>query len=108
MNWNMWNKEGIIMLTAQNRARLRGLATNLKDLVFIGKEGVTDNVINQIEDNLYAHELIKIKVQKSVIDEIKEISADIENRCGAEVVSIIGSKILLYRYTNKKGFKHLI
>ena len=33
------------MLTAQNRAKLRSLATNLKDLVFIGKEGLTDNVI---------------------------------------------------------------
>lgn len=96
------------MLTAQNRANLRSLATNLKDLVFIGKEGLTDNVINQIEDNLYAHELIKIKVQKSVVYDIKEISLDIEEKCGAEVVSIIGSKILLYRYTNKPGFKHLI
>lgn len=96
------------MLTAQERATLRSLATNLKDLVFIGKEGLTDNVINQIEDNLYAHELIKIKVQKSVIEEIKELSTLIAEKCDAEVVSIIGSKILLYRYTNKPKFKHLL
>lgn len=96
------------MLTAQNRATLRGISANLKDLVFIGKEGLTDNVINQIEDNLYAHELIKIKVQKSVLDEIKDMAKEIEEKCNAEVVSIIGSKILLYRYTNKPKFRHLI
>lgn len=96
------------MLTPQNRSTLRSIATNLKDLVFIGKDGLTDNVINQIEDNLYAHELIKIKVQKSVIEDINEMASDIEKKCDAEVVSIIGSKILLYRYTNKPKFKHLI
>lgn len=96
------------MLTAQDRETLRSIATNLKDLVFIGKEGLTDNVINQIEDNLYAHELIKIKVQKSVIEDIAEMAKEIEEKCDAEVVSIIGSKILLYRFTNKPKFKHLI
>lgn len=96
------------MLTAQDRATLRSIATNLKDLVFIGKEGLTDNVINQIEDNLYAHELIKIKVQKSVIEDIAEMAKEIEEKCDAEIVGIIGSKILLYRFTNKPKFKHLI
>ena len=96
------------MLTAQERAKLRSIATNLKDLVFIGKEGLSDNVINQIEDNLYAHELIKIKVQKSVIEDIKDLAKDIEDKCDSEVVSIIGSKILVYRYTNKEKFRHLL
>lgn len=96
------------MLTPQNRSTLKSIATNLKDLVFIGKDGLTDNVINQIDDNLCAHELIKIKVQKSIIEDINEMASDIAKKCDAEVVSIIGSKILLYRYTNKPKFKHLI
>ena len=83
------------MLTAQNRAVLKGIATNLKDLVFVGKEGVTDNVITQVNDNLFAHELIKIKVQRSVNDEIKQIANTLAEKCDADVVSIIGSKILL-------------
>ena len=43
------------MMTPQERAKLRSLANNLKDLVFIGKEGLTENVIAQINDNLYAY-----------------------------------------------------
>lgn len=96
------------MLTAQNRALLKSIATNLKDLVFVGKEGVTDNVIAQINDNLFAHELIKIKVQKSVVDDIKDIADEIAEKCDAEVVSVIGSKILLYKLTSKPKFKHLL
>ena len=96
------------MLTAQNRAKLRSLATNLKDLVYIGKEGLSENVMIQINDNLYAHELIKVKVQKSVIEEIKELSNEIETKCDCEVVSIIGSKILLYKLSNKPKITHLL
>ena len=96
------------MLTAQNRARLRSLATNLRDLVFIGKEGLTDNVIVQINDNLYAHELIKIKVQKSVVDEIKMLAAEIEEKCSCEVVATIGSKILVYKVSDKPKIIHLL
>ena len=96
------------MLTAQNRALLKSIATNLKDLVFIGKEGLTDNVIKQINDNLFAHELIKIKVQKSIVDEISELAKDIEQHCDAEIVCIIGSKILVYKYSTKPKIKHLL
>lgn len=96
------------MLTTQNRAKLKSIATNLKDLVFIGKDGLTDNVIDQINDNLFAHELIKIKVQRSVSDEIKNLALEIEEKCEAEVVSIIGNKILVYKYTDKPKFNHLI
>ena len=96
------------MLTTQNRAKLKSIATNLKDLVFIGKDGLTDNVIDQINDNLFAHELIKIKVQRSVSDEITSLALEIEEKCEAEVVSIIGNKILVYKYTDKPKFNHLI
>ena len=96
------------MLTAQSRAMLKSIATNLKDLVFIGKDGLTDNVIKQINDNLYAHELIKIKVQKSVIDDISELAKSIEEKCDAEVVSTIGSKILVYKFSSKPKIKHLL
>ncbi len=96
------------MLSAQNRAKLRSLATNLKDLVFIGKDGLTDNVIDQINDNLFAHELIKIKVQKCVLKDIDELANTIAKKCDCEIVSIIGSKILIYKFTTKPKFNHLI
>ena len=52
------------MLTPQQRAKLRSLASTQKDLLYIGQNNITDNLIEQIKLGLYAHELIKIKVQK--------------------------------------------
>ena len=54
------------MMTAQERAKLRSLSNSLRDLVYLGKDGLTENVIVQINDNLYAHELIKIKAQRNI------------------------------------------
>ena len=96
------------MLTAQERAKLRSLSTMLKDLVFVGKEGVTDNVVNQINDNLYAHELIKIKVNKNANSTLEEIADDICDKCDCELVSTIGSKVLVYKPTTKPKFAHLL
>ena len=96
------------MLNAQQRAKLRSLGSNLKDLVFVGKEGVTDNVIAQIEDNLYAHELIKVKVQKTASDDIKVIANELCEKGECELVSVIGSKILLFKPTLKPKFNHLL
>ena len=52
------------MITKQQRTQLRSLAQNLPDLVYIGKGDITDNVVKQVNDNLYAHEIIKIKESK--------------------------------------------
>ena len=96
------------MLNAQQRAKLRSLGASLKDLVFVGKEGVTDNVIAQVDDNLFAHELIKVKVQKTAPDDIKIIANEICEKSDCELVSVIGSKILLFKPTEKAKFIHLL
>ena len=96
------------MLNAQQRAKLRSLGSNLKDLVFVGKEGVTENVVAQIEDNLYAHELIKVKVQKTAPSDIKDIANELCEKGECELVSVIGSKILLFKPTLKPKFNHLL
>ena len=96
------------MISTKERATLRSFANNLPDLVFVGKDGVTDNVIKQVVDNLTAHELIKIKVQKSVNDDIKAFANEIEERCKGEVVAIMGNKIIVYKVTEKPKFEHLL
>ena len=53
------------MITKQQRTALRSLAQELPDLVYIGKGDITPNVVKQVNDNLFAHEIIKIKVQDS-------------------------------------------
>lgn len=96
------------MITTKERAKLRGFANNIPDLVFVGKEGVNENVIKQVNDNLIAHELIKIKVQSNSSLTPKEVCNILVSETQAEPVSVVGGKIVLYKLTNKNGFKHYL
>lgn len=96
------------MISTKERALLKSKSHELKDNVYVGKEGVTDNVIKQIEDNLYAHEMVKIKVQQTSDASAKEIAESMADRVGADIVGVVGSKIILYKHTDKLGFRHYL
>ena len=95
------------MITKQQRTALRSLAQELPDLVYIGKGDITPNVIKQVNDNLFAHELIKIKVQDNASMSLDEIAKQLEEVCGCETVCTIGSKIVLYKASKKPTNKSL-
>ena len=96
------------MITTKERATLRSFSNNIPDLVYVGKDGVTDNVVKQVEDNLLAHELIKIKVQPNCSMTSREVRNQLVETTNAEPISVVGGKIVLYKYTSKKGFKHYL
>ncbi len=96
------------MLTPQDRAKLKGIASTQKDLCYIGQNNLTDNVVEQIRLNLFAHELIKIKVQKGAENTTLELAEMLCEKLDCETVAVIGSKILLYKETTKPNFKHLL
>ena len=95
------------MITKQQRTALRSLAQELPDLVYIGKGDITPNVVKQVNDNLFAHEIIKIKVQDSASLSLNEIAAELEKTTGCETVCTIGSKIVLYKASKKPTNKSL-
>ena len=90
------------MLTGKQRSYLKTLANGLEDLMQIGKGGVTENVIKQINDALEARELIKIKVLNNSMLEAKEIANEISEAVRAEYVQSIGNKFVLYRESKEK------
>lgn len=95
------------MLTKEQRIRLRSYAQKLPDLVQVGKEDIDDNLIKQINDNLSAYELIKVKVNNNSILSPVEIGEELEEICKCEIVTIIGSKVVLYKKSHKKTDKKL-
>lgn len=85
------------MITSKQRAVLRGLANPVPTIFQIGKGGVNDNLIKQLDDALEARELIKIHILETAFldprDTLNELCAEL----GAEPVQAIGSKIVMYR-----------
>lgn len=95
-------------MTTKERAKLRSIAMTLQPTTHIGKNGVTDEVITQVEEQLQAHELIKINVLKNSDFTAKEIAEGLAESAGAEVVQVLGNKITLYKVSTKDGIKHLL
>ena len=75
-------------LTSKQRAQLRGMAAGIDTIVHVGKDGIGDNLVKQMNDALEARELIKGRVL-------------VKARC--EVVQVIGSKFVLYRMQHDKS-----
>jgi RNA-binding protein len=89
-------------LTQSQRRHLKGLAHHLKPVVMIGQHGLTDNVINEIEIALDAHELIKVRVSGADRDDRKAMQETIGNRCNAELVQSIGHIAVFFRRNSEK------
>lgn len=84
-------------MTSKQRAYLKGLAMNLDPIYQVGKASVTPEFIEGIRETLEKRELIKISVLKNCADDPKELAVLIAERSGAQVVQVIGKKIVLYK-----------
>ena len=83
-------------LTGAQRKHLRGLAHALKPLVQIGKQGLTEAAIRQVDEALNDHELIKVQAAVPRAEK-REVAARLASELDAEVAGQIGHVIILYR-----------
>lgn len=85
-------------MTSKERAKLRAEANGLDPIFQIGKEGVTDAVIAQIEDTFNTRELFKIKVHlESTPESPKEIAQKLAEATGCDIIQVIGGTIVVFR-----------
>lgn len=85
-------------MTSKERAYWRGQANGLEPIIQIGKEGITDNLVTQIDDTLDNRELIKIRVHlETAPDAPKQFANELSGKLGADVIQVIGGVIVLYR-----------
>ena len=89
-------------LTSKRRAYLRKKAHDLDALVRIGKEGVTDNLIQSILDAIESRELIKVKILQNCEEDKMQIMEELSQCKEFEVVGIIGRTIILFKENKDK------
>lgn len=85
------------MLTSKQRAVLKSMANSIEPIIFVGKGGITDNVIMQAEEALTARELIKGTVQQTAPVSAAEALETIAQKTGADPVQSSGRKFVLFR-----------
>lgn len=95
-------------LTSKQRAQLRGLANGLDTIVQIGKDGLGENLIQQVNEALEARELIKCRVLENSMLTAREACQDLAKLTRSEPVQVIGTKFVLYRESHKKDKKDKI
>lgn len=89
------------MLTSKERAELRAQANALETTLMVGKDGVTENVIAEADKLLTARELVKGKVLESAFMTAREASDAICEATGADGVSCVGNKFVIWRFSEK-------
>lgn len=88
-------------MTSKQRAYLRGLANSIDPIFQIGKSGLSENLLKQLDDALEARELIKINVLENSGEDVKSIGNTIADSINAVCVQTVGNKITLYRARKK-------
>lgn len=89
-------------MTGKERAEKRADANALEPLFQIGKGGVTEAVVSQLEDVFHTHELVKLKVHlESCPLPPRAVAESLAEKSGCDVIQVIGGVIVLYRYNKK-------
>ncbi len=84
------------MLTGKQKACLRRLAHPMNPVFQIGKDGINDNMMKEINNYLHKHELMKVNVLNNCLEDISDIAV-IFQLAGIEVVQTIGHIVVLYK-----------
>ena len=94
-------------LTGKQVRQLRSLAHHLDPITYVGKQGITQAVVETASEALEAHELIKCGVQDGSPLSTREAAAALAEQTNSEVVQVIGHRFSIYRESNKPTIEHI-
>ena len=90
-------------LTSKQRAQLRGIAAGEDTIIHIGKDGISENLIKQVNDALEARELVKGRVLENSLYTAREAAEILAEATESEVIQVIGYRFVLYRKNPDKA-----
>ena len=92
------------MLTGKQRSFLKGKANGLDPIFQLGKSGLSENFIQQVDEALETRELVKVNILQNCLLEPKETAMELVEKLDAEFVQSIGNRFTIYRESkdNKK------
>jgi RNA-binding protein len=90
------------MLNGKQRSYLRGLANTIPPVIQLGKDGITDAVIKQVDDVLESRELIKLTILRNSILDPREACDMLCEATGSDPVQVIGNRFAIYRKSKNK------
>ena len=96
------------MINSRQRAQLRALANGMETIFQVGKVGIGEQLIKQVDDALEARELIKLRTLEASDFTARTAADEIAVRVGADVVQVIGTRFILYRQSSKMENRKIV
>ncbi len=94
------------MLNSRQRAQLRAMANDMETILQIGKSGILETTVKQVNDALEARELIKLRILETCPTSVRETADQLSQMTNSDVVQVIGSRFILYKESqNNKTIK---
>lgn len=91
-----------LKITSKRIARLKKIGNKTRPIIRIGKDGLSDNIIENLEKVLITRELIKIRILNNSDEEVREVAEKLSQSTKSIIVSVIGKTILLFKENPKK------
>ena len=88
-------------MTSKQRAMLRAMANEYQPIIYIGKEGVTEALIQDADAALEARELVKGSIGRNAEVDLRTAVAELCQALQAEPVPVIGRKFVIFRPSKK-------
>jgi len=92
------------MITSGMKRRIKKEWSAQKPTVWIGKEGATAQIINEINRQLEQHEIVKAKIHQTALkdQEAKDIATNIATQTESTLIDIRGHTLILYKKRKRK------
>lgn len=90
-------KKRALMPSTKLRKALRAAGHHLDPVVHVGKEGVSEAVLRALDEQLAAHELVKVKIGTESPEDRFEAADRLGEAAGARIVQVLGRTVLVYR-----------
>ena len=92
------------MITRRQRLQLKREVAEEKPLIWIGKNGVTEEVIKEVSNQLERNQVVKIKILKTIIktSNIKELAEEIVDKTGSTLIDARGHNLVIYKMNKKQ------
>ncbi|MFW6237990.1 MAG: ribosome assembly RNA-binding protein YhbY [Halanaerobiales bacterium] len=95
------------MLNGKQRSFLRGQGNDLDPVIHIGKNGISEELVEQTDKALDDHELIKVRVLENSLFSTRQAADELAEKTNADVIQVIGSVFLLYRRNEEEPVYNL-
>lgn len=89
------------MLNSRQRAQLRAMANDMETILQVGKSGIIENTVKQVDDALEKRELIKLRVLENCPLSSRQAADELAEKTNSDVVQVIGTRFILYRQSKE-------